>query len=151
MIQPIPGKNTQPDPKVAAMVSAAAEYDDIRPRESESPMKKSKLPEYSKDPLEYYNVLSFIDPAELVDQWVPCSEDKYYEMLGCLPPARFSHNCFMVGEPLCESWTKRHTIQGTYFEAFVMLADGSCWHRPALLHKFNPSEYKHQIQAQTNH
>ncbi len=33
-------------------------------------------------------------------QWVPTTETKYYDMMGCLPPAAYGDDSFQVGEPM---------------------------------------------------
>ena len=100
------------------------------------------LPEYSKDPLKYFEVLKQLSRDDLKKQWRQVTEDEYYRMLEVLPPARMKHNAFMVGEPMT------HSLNGIYYGAYIKLSNGTFWHRPALLHKFNPSAYAQEILQQ---
>lgn len=100
------------------------------------------LPNYSDNPLNYYRVLETLTPEQLNKEWKPASEDHYNEMLEALPPIRMSGGAFMVGEPMM------HTPSGVFFEAFIKIGD-NYWHRPALLHKFSPTNYRKEIQELT--
>ena len=63
--------------------------------------------------------------------WQPCTEERYYEMLGVLPPALWLYYGFLVGEPFDHrecTITKR--IAATY-AAFVE-KNGSYFEGPNL-------------------
>ena len=49
--------------------------------------------------------------------WEPCTEDTFWDMLGCLPPAYHKNGAFLVGEPTSHRHCKvtgemRATYQG---------------------------------------
>jgi hypothetical protein len=96
------------------------------------------LPNYSNDPLKFYDVLKSLTPDQLTKEWQPVSEEQYQEMRDVLPPIRYSNNCFLVGEPMT------HTDQGVIYEAFVKIDDRH-YKRPAYLHTFSPDNYRQEI------
>ena len=141
-IQPIPGKNTQPDPVIRELIAAAAEYND-KYGPTETKVDRIKLPNYSADPLKFYDYIAELTPEQLTRTWAPISEKKYYYYLEVLPPIRLKGSAFMVGECIT------HTQDGAIYDALIKY-NGGYWKRPAYLHTFNPEAWRREIQALNN-
>lgn len=96
------------------------------------------LPNYSDNPLKYYEVLNTLTPDQLKQEWKQTSEEEFHRMLNILPPIRFVTGAFMVGEQMT------HNENGRIYQAFIKVGD-QYWQRPAYLHTFNPIEYRKEI------
>ena len=96
------------------------------------------LPNYSNDPLKYFDVLYSLTLEQLKQEWKPTNQREYYRMLEVLPPIRYKDSCFMVGECMT------HTNEGAIYQTFIKVGD-QYWTRPAYLHTFSPSNYREEI------
>jgi hypothetical protein len=55
--------------------------------------------------------------------WEPCTEETFWEMLGCVPPEYQKGNAFLVGEPYSH---RRCKISGEFMPTFQGYREFSC-------------------------
>lgn len=81
--------------------------------------------------------------AELAaNPWQETTEEHYYDMLGCVPPARQSGTAFAVGEALC------HTDDGrVVYDTFIEI-DGKFYCKPCAVDSFDPITFEREVRNQ---
>jgi hypothetical protein len=101
------------------------------------------LPNYSDNPRKYYDILETLTADQLKSEWKETTKDDYFAMLECLPPIRWTHKSFMVGE--CVT----HSPAGSIYEAFTIV-NKKYYKRPAPLSGFDDLAYHNEIRTQFN-
>lgn len=78
-----------------------------------------------------------------MQDWIEITEERYYDLLGCLPPeVRYSWS-FMVGEPMNDS------TLGTVYTVCTK-QNGKFWTKPDARNRFDHLVYQEQIAKQTS-
>src|SRR5262245_50846265 len=89
----------------------------------------------------YYDAIKELSTDQLTYLWEEETQDEYIHALGSVPPVVMGGTAFMVGEAMCQH------PEGTIYEAHIQVMQ-RFFHRPALLKKFNPSNFRQQVLRQ---
>lgn len=76
------------------------------------------------------------------NEWEEITEERYYDLLGCVPPEWQEGYAFAVGEPLC------HMTNGEAVHECCIEIDGQFYSKPFPVSQFNADAFKQEIALQ---
>lgn len=79
--------------------------------------------------------------------WEEVTEERYNDLLGCVPPARMNGGAFAVGEALCQLDGDYSDKNKTVYNCLVHV-DGRYFSKPNTLDRFNPPRFRNEVREQ---